>query len=72
MGESFVGLADVGETGFVEEDLLEDERGDGFGELAARFHDAQTERDDFRGEKERDDLYKWEGEDCESQEISDV
>lgn len=35
-------------------DLLDDEGGDGLGELAAGLHDAEGEGDDLRGEEEVD------------------
>ena len=53
--EALVCLADVPEAGFVEEDLLNDEDGNGLGELGARLHDAQAERDDLGGQEEVND-----------------
>lgn len=40
--EALVRLTDVVESHVVEEDLLHDEDGDGFGKLAARLHDAEA------------------------------
>jgi len=54
--ESLIGVADVGETGLVEEDLLDDEDGDCLGELRASLHDAQAEGNDLGGKEEVDDL----------------
>ena len=53
--EPFVRVADVRQTSLVEENLLDDEDGDSLGELRARFHDAQAERDDLRGQEEVND-----------------
>ena len=47
MTESLVGLTDVGQTGVVEENLLQDESGDGLRQLRSLFHYTQTERDDL-------------------------
>ena len=52
--EALVCVADVGEPGLVEEDLLHNEDRDGLGEFRAGFHDAQAERDDLRREEEVD------------------
>ena len=40
--EAFVRVADVRQAGLVEQDLLDDEDGDGLGQLRACFHDAQA------------------------------
>ena len=47
MREAFKGLADVGEAGFIQQDLLQDEGGHCFGELTARLHDAKAQWDDL-------------------------
>lgn len=54
MRESLKGLADVGETCLVQQDLLQDERGHCFGELAARLHYPQTERNNLSRQEEID------------------
>ena len=50
--EALVGGADVVEAVVVEQDLLDDEDGDGFAELRPRLHDAEAEGDDLGGEEE--------------------
>lgn len=50
--EALVGVTDVREPGLVQQNLLHNEDGDCLGEFGARLHDAQAERDDFRGQKE--------------------
>lgn len=54
--EPLVRLADVGQSQVVQQDLLNDEDGDGFGEFRASLHDSEAERDDFGGEEEVDDV----------------
>jgi hypothetical protein len=54
--EAFVRLADVREAHVVEQNLLHDEDGHRLGELAARLHDAQTERDNLGAEQEGNDV----------------
>lgn len=54
--ETLVSLTDVLKTHVVEQDLLNDENGDGFAKLGTSLHNAKTERDDLGGEKEVDDL----------------
>jgi len=54
--ESLVRLTDVRESEVVEEDLLDDEDGYGFGEFGSCFHDSKAERDDFGGEEEVNDV----------------
>lgn len=54
--EAFVSLADILQAHIIEQDLLDDEDGDGLAELGARFHDAQAKRDDFGREEEVDDF----------------
>jgi hypothetical protein len=49
--EALVGVTDVGEPGFVKEDLLHNEDRDRLGKFRARFHDAEAEGDDL-GRKE--------------------
>ena len=56
MREALKGLANVREASLVQEDLLEDERGDCLGEFAPSLHDAQTEGDDLRSQEEVNDL----------------
>ena len=48
MREALVCLADVLQAEIIQQYLLDDEGGDSFGQIAARFHDAQTKRNDFR------------------------
>jgi hypothetical protein len=50
--EAFVGVTNIGEPGLVEEDLLDDEDRNSFGEFRASFHDAETEGDDLGGKEE--------------------
>lgn len=50
--ESLVRLADVLQAEVVEEDLLDDEDGDGLGEFGTGLHDSKAERDDLCGQKE--------------------
>lgn len=54
--EALVGLANVGEADVIEQDLLDNEDGDGLAELAAGLHDSQTQGDDLGAEEERNDL----------------
>lgn len=49
-----VGCTNVAETCIIQEDFLYDEDGHSFGQFAARFHDAQAERNDFGGQEECD------------------
>ena len=53
--EAFVRVADVGQASLVEQYLLDDEDGDGLGQLRACLHDAQTQWNDLRGQEEVDD-----------------
>ncbi len=50
--EALVCLADVLKARVVEENLLDNECGDCAGELAARLHDAQAQRDELGGQQE--------------------
>ena len=50
--EPFVCMANVSETSFVEEDLLDNEDGNSFGEFRTGFHDAETERNYLGRQKE--------------------
>ena len=50
--ESLVCLADVLQAEVVEEDLLDDEDGDGLAKLGAGLHDPQTKGDDLGGKQE--------------------
>jgi hypothetical protein len=52
--EALVSMANVGETGLVEENLLNDEDGNGLGKFRASFHDAKAEGYDLRGQQEMD------------------
>ena len=54
--EALVGGTDVLEAHVVEEDLLDDEGGDGLGELTADLHDAEAEGNDLCLEQKVDDL----------------
>ena len=54
--EALVGLADVCKTNVIQQDLLDNEDGNGFTELGTRLHDAQAQRDDFGCQEEIDDL----------------
>lgn len=47
MREPVVRLTNVGKTTVVQEYLLQDERGNGFAQFRAGFHDAQTQWNDF-------------------------
>jgi hypothetical protein len=53
--EPLVGLADVGQSELVEQDLLDDEDGDRLGQLGPSLHDAKTEGDDLGRQEEVDD-----------------
>lgn len=54
--EALISLADVLQAQIVEQNLLDDENGDGLAEFAARLHDAQAEWDDFCCQQEVDDF----------------
>lgn len=54
--ESLVCLTDVRQAEIIEQDLLNDEDGDCFGEFRSGLHDAETERDDLGREEEVDDV----------------
>ena len=45
--EAFVSVTNIGQPRFVEQDLLDDEDGDRFGELGTCLHDAEAERNDL-------------------------
>ena len=47
-------MANVRQTGFVQQDLLDDEDRNSLGQLRAGLHDSQTEWDYLRREKEMD------------------
>lgn len=51
-----VRLANVLQAHIVQQNLLHDEDGDGFAQLAAGLHDAQAQRDDLGREQEVDDV----------------
>lgn len=54
--ETLVCLTDVGQTHFVEQNLLDDKDGDCLGELGTCLHDTEAQWDDLRGEKEIDNI----------------
>jgi hypothetical protein len=54
--EALVGLADVGEAGVIEENLLYYKYSDSLAQLGARLHDAKAQRDNLRSEQEVDNL----------------
>lgn len=56
MGEAIVSLADVREPAVVQENLLENEGGDGLGQLRAAFHNSQAERNNLSRQQEGDDF----------------
>ena len=49
--ETLVSVANVRQPRVVQEDLLHDEDGHGFGELGTFLHDAQAEGDELGGEE---------------------
>lgn len=53
--KSLVGVADIRQASLVQQDLLNDEDGDGFREFRPCLHDAEAKGYNFRGEKEVDD-----------------
>lgn len=53
--ETFVRMANIRQPGLVKEDFLDDEDGDGLGELGSGLHYAQAERDNLSRQKEVDD-----------------
>ncbi len=53
--EPLVRVANVRQPSLVQEDFLDDEDGDSFGQFRASLHDAQAERYDFSGQKEVND-----------------
>lgn len=56
MRETFVRLADVRKTSLINQNLLQDESGNRLGELTARLHDPQAERNDLCRQEEVDHL----------------
>lgn len=56
MGKAIVGLTNVREPAVVQEYLLENEGGDGLGQLRAAFHDSQAERNNLGSQQKSDDL----------------
>ena len=54
--ESLVGGADVVQAVVVQQDLLDNEDGNGLAELRAGLHDAEAQGDDLGGQQEVDDL----------------
>ena len=53
--ETFIGVTNVSQTCFIEEDFLHDKDGNSFRELGPCLHDAEAEGYYFGGEKEVDD-----------------
>lgn len=53
--EPLIRMANIRQPRLIKQDLLHDENRDRLGKLGARFHDPETERDDFSGEEEVDD-----------------
>ena len=53
--EAFIGMADVGEPGLVQKNLLDNKDGHRFGEFRACFHDPQAKGDDLGREQKVDD-----------------
>lgn len=45
--ESFAGLADIGKTIIIEQNLLDNESGNGSREFLASLHDSETKRNNF-------------------------
>lgn len=45
--KAFICLTNVGEAQIIQQNFLYDKDGHSFGDFCARFHDAQTKRDDF-------------------------
>lgn len=45
--EAFVGMADIGETHVIEQDLLDDEDSHRLAQFRAGFHDPKAQRDDL-------------------------
>ena len=56
MREPIIGLADVIQSGVVEQNFLKNEGCYRLRQLGSRFHYSQTERDNFGCEKEINDL----------------
>jgi hypothetical protein len=53
--EPLICMANVCQTGFIQQNLLDNENGDSFRQLGASFHNAKTERNDLCRKKEVDD-----------------
>jgi hypothetical protein len=53
--EPLIGVADIRQASLIEQNLLNDEDGDGFGELWARLHDTKAKGYDLGREEEVDD-----------------
>jgi hypothetical protein len=54
--EALISLADIAQPDVIQQNLLDDEDSNSLAELRSSLHDAETEGDDFGGEKEVDDL----------------
>lgn len=54
--ESLVGRADVVESAVVEQNLLNNEDGNGLTQFGSSLHDSEAQGDDFGGQQEVDDL----------------
>ena len=54
--EPFVGRTNVRQTDVIEEDLLNDEDGNGLAELRSGFHNTKAQRDNLGGQKEVDNI----------------
>ena len=54
--ETLVGLTNVLQAHVIQENLLDDEDGDGLAKLGSGFHDTEAEGYDFGREKEVDDF----------------
>jgi hypothetical protein len=54
--EALISLANIGKTGVIQQNLLDNKYCDGLAELRASFHDTETEWDNLGREKEVDDF----------------
>lgn len=54
VAKTIVGLTNIIQSSLVQQDLLENERGHGFGKLRTSLHDSKAKRDDLGGEEEID------------------
>ncbi len=53
--EPFICVADIGQTRFIEEDLLDDKDCDCFGKFGSGLHDAKAKRNNLGRKQEVDD-----------------